>query len=124
MTRDQRLRFGSDAGVVVKFNLPPTEATDDAPAAIRSELSKFILRHRPQDPELCRMRNENFGLNRKPGRDFRSESRQMFVHFQLMFALATGPRCRFLQIFFRQRRGWFIFSIQFGTQRPLCFAMG
>ena len=124
MTRDQRLRLGSDAGVVVEFNLPPTETTHDAPAAIRGELSKFILRHRPQDSELCRMGDENFRLGREHGGDFRSESRQMFAHFQLMFALATGPRCRFFQPFFRQRRGRFIFSIQLGTQRPLRFAMG
>jgi hypothetical protein len=124
MTRDRRLRFGSDAGVIVKFNLPPTEATDDAPAAIGGELSKFILRHRPQDPELCRMRDENFRLNRKHGGDFRSESRQMFAHFQLMFALAIGPRCRLLQPFLRQKRRRLIFSIQFGTQRPLRFAAG
>ena len=113
--KDQRLRFGSNAGVVVKFNLPPTETTHDAPAAIRGELSKFILRHRPQDSELCRMGDENFRPSRKHGRDFRSKSRQMFAHFQLMLALATGPRCRFLQPFFRQRRGRFVFSIQLGT---------
>ena len=124
MTRDRRLRFGSDAGVIVEFNLPSTEATDDAPAAIGGELSQFILRHRPQDPELCRMRDENLRLNRKHGGDFRSESRQMFAHFQLVFALATGPRCRFLQPFFRQRRGRFVFSIQLGTQRPLRFTVG
>ena len=124
MTRDRRLRFGSDAGVIVEFNLAPAEATHDAPAAIGGELSQFILRHRPQDPELCRMRDENLRLDRKRGGDFRSESRQMFAHFQLMFALGTGPRCRLLQPFFRQKRRRFIFSIQFGTQRPLCFAMG
>lgn len=124
MTRDQRLRFGSDAGVVIKFNLAPAKATYDAPATSRGELSQFILRHRTQNSELCRMGDEDFRLDRKHGGDFHSESSQMFTHFQLMFALATGPRWRFLQPFFRQKRWWFIFSIQLGTQRPLCFAMG
>ena len=115
MTRDQRLRFGSDAGVVVKFNLAPAKATYDTPAMSRGELSQFVLRHRAQNSELRGMGDEDFRLDRKHGGDFHSESSQMFAHFQLMFTLATGPRWRFLQPFSGKSGGGL--SFRFNLER-------
>ena len=61
------------------------------------------------------MGDEDFRLDRKHGGDFHSESSQIFAHFQLMSALATEPRWRFLQPFSGKTGGGL--SFRFNLER-------
>jgi hypothetical protein len=68
------LEWRAHARIIVEFNLSPAEAADNSPAVVRCKFTKFVFRHLPQNPQLCRLRHDVLRAYRKSLPNFGSES--------------------------------------------------
>jgi len=81
---DQRSRLQrAHTGIIVKFDLSPAKAADNAPPTALCKLTDFIFGHVPQNPQLRSLSHDIFGAYSKSAPDLGGESWQIVVHLFL-----------------------------------------
>jgi hypothetical protein len=72
--------------VVVKFDLPPADTPNDAPAVPAREFAQFLVRKRLKQPQFAWVSDEMFRLFCEPFRDYSRHRLQLmkavFVHLR------------------------------------------